>query len=133
MASIVGDFGTDEQKERLLSSMASGDIRGALGLTESEAGSDVQNIQTTATRDGEEYVLNGSKMFITNGEHGNAVAVLAKTDPHAEPRYRGISCFVVQKPTHGSRSANTSISLGYRALTPSSWSSTTCESPSTLW
>ena len=116
MASIVGDFGTEEQKERLLPSMASGDIHGALGLTEPEAGSDVQNIQTTATRDGEEYVLNGSKMFITNGEHGNAVAVLAKTDPHAEPRYRGISCFVVQKPAHGFSVGQHIDKLGYRGL-----------------
>ena len=116
MASIVGDFGTEEQKERLLPSMASGEIRGALGLTEPEAGSDVQNIQMTAKRDGEEYVLNGSKMFITNGEHGNAVAVLAKTDPRAEPRYRGISCFVVQKPTHGFSVGQHVDKLGYRGL-----------------
>ena len=76
----------------------------------------MQNIQTTATRDGEEYVLNGSKMFITNGEHGNAVAVLAKTDPHAEPRYRGISCFVVQKPAHGFSVGQHVDKLGYRGL-----------------
>ena len=116
MASIVGDFGTEDQKGRLLPSMASGDIRGALGLTEPEAGSDVQNIQTTATRDGEEYVLNGRKMFISNGEHGNAVAVLAKTDPQAEPRYRGISCFIVQKPAHGFSVGQHIDKLGYRGL-----------------
>ena len=66
--------------------MATGEIRGGLGLTEPEAGSDVQGIKTAATRDGEEYVLNGRKMFITNAEHGNAYAVLAKTDPDTEPR-----------------------------------------------
>lgn len=116
MASIIGDFGTEEQKRRLLPAMASGEIRGALGLTEPEAGSDVQNIQTTAVRDGEEYVLNGRKMFITNGEHGNAVALLAKTDPNAEPPYRGISCFVVRKPAHGFSVGQHLDKLGYRGV-----------------
>lgn len=116
MASIIGDSGTEEQKQRFLPGMAQGDIHGALGLTEPEAGSDVQNIQTTATRDGETYVLNGSKMFITNGEHGNAVAVLAKTDSNADPRYRGISCFIVQKPSKGFSVGQHMDKLGYRGL-----------------
>jgi alkylation response protein AidB-like acyl-CoA dehydrogenase len=116
MASIIGDSGTEEQKEKFLPGMAQGDIRGALGLTEAEAGSDVQNIQTTASKDGENYVLNGSKMFITNGEHGNAVAVLAKTDPNAEPPYRGIGCFIVQKPSEGFSVGQHLDKLGYRGL-----------------
>ena len=64
-------------------------------MTEAEAGSDVQGIRTTAVRDGEEYVINGRKMFITNAEHGNAYAVLTKTDVDADPPYRGMSCFIV--------------------------------------
>lgn len=116
MASIITEFGTEQQRQRFLPGMASGEIRGALGLTEAEAGSDVQNIQTTATKDGEEYVLNGSKMFITNGEHGNAVAVLAKTDPNADPRYKGISCFVVQKPSAGFSVGQHLDKLGYRGI-----------------
>ena len=100
-ASIIADHGTVEQKERLLPRMARGEVHAGLGLTEPEAGSDVQNISTSAVRDGEEYVLNGSKMFITNAENGNAFAVLAKTDPGADPPYRGMSCFIVEKPNSG--------------------------------
>ena len=116
MAHIIARFGTPEQKERILPRLASGELRGALGLTEPEAGSDVQNIQMTAVRDGEEYVLNGSKMFITNGEHGNAIAVLAKTDPDAEPRHRGMSCFIVEKPSVGLNVGQHLDKLGYRGL-----------------
>ena len=116
MASIIGDFGTAEQKSRLLPGMARGDIRGGLALTEAEAGSDVQSIQTAAVRDGEEYAINGSKMFITNAENGNAFAVLAKTDTAAEPPYRGISAFIVEKPTPGFAVGQHLDKLGYRGL-----------------
>ena len=78
LAHIVTYYGTDEQKERVLPRLASGELRGGLALTEPEAGSDVQNISTTATKDGEEYVIRGTKMFITNAEHGNAFAVLRR-------------------------------------------------------
>ena len=81
MASIIAEHGTEEQKQSFLPRMATGDVRGALGLTEPEAGSDVANIQVTAIRDRDDYVVNGNKMFITNGEHGNAVALIVKTDP----------------------------------------------------
>ena len=101
MAYVIASFGTEDQKLRFLPRMASGELKGGLALTESEAGSDVQNIQTRARRDGEEYVLDGSKMFITNAVRGDAFAVLAKTDPDAEPAYRGMSCFVVEKPAAG--------------------------------
>ena len=116
MSSIIASFGTPEQKGRYLPGMARGEIRGGLALTEAEAGSDVQNIQTAAVRDGEEYVLNGSKMFITNGEHGNAFAVLAKTDTSAEPPYRGISCLIVEKPTSGFTVGQKLDKLGYRGV-----------------
>jgi alkylation response protein AidB-like acyl-CoA dehydrogenase len=116
MAHIVNGFGTQEQKESVLTRLATGELRGALGLTEPEAGSDVQNIQTTAVRDGEEYVLNGSKMFITNAEHGNAIAILAKTDPDADPRHRGMSCFIVEKPAVGLSIGQHLDKLGYRGL-----------------
>ena len=116
MASIIGDFGTAEQKSRLLPGMARGDIRGGLALTEAEAGSDVQSIQTAAVRDGEEYAINGSKMFITNAENGNAFAVLAKTDTAVEPPYRGISAFIVEKPTPGFAVGQHLDKLGYRGL-----------------
>ena len=116
LAHIVTNYGTADQKERILPRLASGELRGGLALTEPEAGSDVQNISTTATRDGEEYVIQGTKMFITNAEHGNAFAVLTKTDPNAEPRHRGMSCFFVEKPNPGIRVGQHLDKLGYRGL-----------------
>lgn len=116
LAHIVTNNGTDEQKGRILPRLASGELRGGLALTEPEAGSDVQNISTVATRDGEEYVIRGTKMFITNAEHGNSFAVLAKTDPDAQPRHRGMSCFFVEKPNPGVRVGQHLDKLGYRGL-----------------
>ncbi len=116
MAAVISDHGTEEQKKRYLPRMASAEIRGGLGLTEPEAGSDVQNIQTSAVKDGEEYVLNGRKMFITNAENGNAFAVLAKTDPDADPAYRGMGCFVVEKPNPGMSVGQHIDKLGYRGI-----------------
>ncbi len=116
MSYMIASFGTEEQKRRILPKMAEGLIRGGLGLTEPDAGSDVQNIQTTATKDGEEYVLNGSKMFITHAENGNAFAVLAKTDRDTDPPYRGISCFIVEKPSTGLSVGQHLDKLGYRGL-----------------
>ena len=116
LAHVVTNFGTEEQKEEYLPRLASGALRGGLALTEPDAGSDVQNGKTTARRDGEEYVINGTKMFITNAEYGNVFAVLAKTDPDAEPRYRGMSCFVVEKPNPGIRVGQHLDKLGYRGL-----------------
>lgn len=116
MSSIVAEHGTEEQKRNLLPCMATGEIRGGLGLTEPEAGSDVQGIHTTATRDGEEYVLNGRKMFITNAENGNAYVVLAKTDSDADPPYRGMSCFIVRKPNPGLSVGQHIDKLGYRGV-----------------
>ncbi len=116
LAHVVATGGTEEQKQRFLPRMASGEIRGGLGLTEPDAGSDVQGIRTTAVKDGEEYVLNGSKMFITNAENGTAFAVLAKTDTAVEPAYRGISCFVVEKPSTGFSVGRHLDKLGYRGI-----------------
>ena len=76
----------------------------------------MQNLQTSAVKDGEEYVINGNKMFISNGEHGNAFAVLARTDKTAEPPHRGISCFVVEKPAAGFTVAQKLDKLGYRGI-----------------
>ena len=116
MSSIIAEHGTEEQKRCILPGMATGEIRGGLGLTEPEAGSDVQSIQTTATREGEEYVLNGRKMFITNAENGNAYAVLAKTELNADPPYRGMSCFIVRKPNPGLSVGQHIDKLGYRGV-----------------
>ena len=80
-----------------LPTMATGDFRGSLGLTEPNAGSDLQAIRTTAKLDGDHYVVNGSKTWITNSMHGNFTLLLVKTDPDAEPRHKGMSMLIAEK------------------------------------
>ena len=92
-------FGTDEQKERWLRPLAEGDEMGAWALTEPESGSDASDMDTTAERDGDEYVLNGSKQFITNASEANSVLVKAVTDSDAG--YGGISTFIVDPEDDG--------------------------------
>ena len=116
MASIIADAGTEEQKRRFLPRMAAGELRGGLALTEPDAGSDVQNIRTAAIREGDDYVLDGSKMFITNAERGHGFAVLAKTDAAADPPYRGLSCFIVEKGESGVEVGQHFDKLGYRGV-----------------
>ncbi len=116
MASIVARFGTEAQKRRFLPAMARGDKRGGLALTEASGGSDVQAIRTVARRDGDHYVVNGSKMFITNALHGNTFALLVKTDPTATPPHTGMSCFIVEKGAPGFTVGRHLDKLGYRGL-----------------
>ena len=113
---VLTHFGTEEQKRRFLPDLASGRKRGGLALTEPGGGSDVANLQTSAVKDGEEYVLNGTKMFITNGRYGDAFCLLARTDKAAEPKHRGISCFVVEKGGPGFNVGRDLDKLGYRGL-----------------
>ncbi len=115
MAYVLSHFGTEEQKRRWLPPMARGEMRGALGLTEPNAGSDVAAIQTAAVRDGEEYVVNGRKLFITNGRNCNAALVMVKTDPGATPAHRGISALVVEKGP-GFKVGPDMEKLGYRGV-----------------
>lgn len=97
MAVAVEKFGTPEQKAKWLPKFASGEIRGGLALTEPDAGTDLQGIRTTAVCDGDHYVVNGSKTWITNSYEGQCFAMLVKTDPKAEPRYKGMSLFIAPK------------------------------------
>jgi alkylation response protein AidB-like acyl-CoA dehydrogenase len=115
-ALIVLHHGTEEQRRRFLPRFASGETRGGLCLTEPHAGSDVQAIRTTARRDGDRYRLDGSKMFITNGREGHAFALLAVTDPRAQPRHRGMSCFIVEKSHPGFRVGKSLAKLGYKGV-----------------
>ena len=89
--------GTDAQKQRYLPRFASGELRGGIGLTEPDCGTDLQAIRTRAVRDGDEYVINGAKTWITNSLHGNTIALLVKTDPAAVPRHKGMSLFIAEK------------------------------------
>ncbi len=97
MAYMVETSGTREQKERFLPLMASGEKRGGICITEPNAGSDVQAIETRAVRDSDDYVVNGTKTLITNGRHGNTFALVTKTDPAADPPRRGMSIFIAEK------------------------------------
>ena len=97
MAACVTRAGTPEQKARYLQKFASGEIRGGLALTEPDAGTDLQAIRMRAKRDGDAYVINGTKTWISNGIHGSCFALLVKTDPDAEPQHKGMSMFIAEK------------------------------------
>jgi alkylation response protein AidB-like acyl-CoA dehydrogenase len=97
MAMTVQRCGTDAQKDHYLPRFATGELRGGIGLTEPDAGTDLQAIRTTAVRDGDDYVVNGSKMWITNSGSGNTILLLVKTDTTAEPRHKGMSLLIAEK------------------------------------
>jgi alkylation response protein AidB-like acyl-CoA dehydrogenase len=97
MASAVQRHGTEAQKRAFLPRFASGELRGGVGLTEPDAGTDLQAIRTVAVRDGDHYVVNGAKTWITNSLHGGCLARLVKTDPAAQPRHQGMSLFIAEK------------------------------------
>jgi len=97
MAMTIQRNGTQAQKREFLPRMATGELRGGIGLTEPDCGTDLQAIRTVAKRDGDEYVVNGSKTWITNSKHGNILALLVKTDPDAQPRHKGMSLLIVEK------------------------------------
>ncbi len=113
---IIHRFGTDEQRQTFLPGLASGDRRGGLALSEADAGTDVQRLRTTATRDGDGYRINGSKMWITNARHGNTFVLAAKTDVKADPPYQGISAFVIEKGGDGFHVARDIDKLGYKGV-----------------
>ena len=94
---LLMKFGTDDQKDRFLPRMASGEIRAAFSLSEPGLGSDVQAISTRAKQDGDGWVINGTKMWVTNGLLSGVVFLLAKSDPDADPPYKGMTCFLTEK------------------------------------
>ena len=113
---VLTHFGTEEQRQGFLPDLADGRKRGGLALTEPGGGSDVANLEMTARLEGEEYVLNGTKLFITNGRYGDTFCLLARTDPSVTPRHRGLSCFIVEKRGDGFRVGRDLDKLGYRGL-----------------
>jgi len=96
VAKLLTLFGTDEQKRRYLPPMATGELRATMALTEPGGGSDLQNMSTTATPDGDDLVVNGSKTWISNARRSGLIALLCKTDPKATPRHKGISILLVE-------------------------------------
>ena len=115
MASAVQRAGTEAQKAEFLPRFATGELRGGVGLTEPNCGTDLQAIRTTAKRTGDEYVVNGAKTWITNSLYGNCIALLVKTDPTAEPRHRGMSLLIAEKGP-GFKVVRKLEKLGYRGI-----------------
>jgi alkylation response protein AidB-like acyl-CoA dehydrogenase len=119
---LLRHHGTREQRERLLPPLASGEVRAAFSMTEPHAGSDVQSIRTTAVRDGDDYVITGQKMWVTNGWRSGIVLLLAKTDPEAEPAHSGMTGFVIEKEPEISHLPGLTIpmpglkKLGYKGI-----------------
>ena len=97
MAAIVQRNGTEAQKREFLPRFAIGELRGGLALTEPDCGTDLQAIRCTARRDGDQYLVNGTKTWISNGIYGSCFALLVKTDLTAEPRHRGMSMLLAEK------------------------------------
>ncbi len=116
VAYMLATYGTEEQRQRFLPLMAQGDKRGGICLSEANAGSDVQAISMTAVHDGNEYLLNGSKLWVTNGVHGSIFAVLARTDTDTQPPHRGMSVFIVEKGASGLSVSRTFEKLGYKGV-----------------
>ncbi|MGO2554480.1 acyl-CoA dehydrogenase family protein [Brevibacterium aurantiacum] len=115
VAKLIQEYGTAEQKDKYLPRMATGELRATMALTEPGGGSDLQAMRTNAAKDGDDYVINGSKTWITNARKSDLIALLCKTDPHAEPRHKGISIILVEKGEGFTVSQDLS-KLGYKGV-----------------
>jgi alkylation response protein AidB-like acyl-CoA dehydrogenase len=115
LAAAVQRNGTAEQKAAFLPRFAAGELRGGVGLTEPDCGTDLQSIRTVAKRTNEGYVVNGRKTWITNGLYGNCLALLVKTDPNAKPRHKGMSLLIAEKGP-GFTVGRKLEKLGYRGI-----------------
>ncbi len=107
---VFEKYGTDAQKDKYLPKLASGEWIGGFALTEPQAGSDASNLKTSAVRDGDHYVINGTKQFITNGNNGNVIVLFAVTDKDAGRK--GISAFIVERDTQGYEVVSVEKKLG---------------------
>jgi alkylation response protein AidB-like acyl-CoA dehydrogenase len=114
MAAAVERFGTDAMKSEYLPKFASGELRGGIALTEPDCGTDLQGIRTRARKDGDGYMINGAKMWITNSLEGDILAVLVKTNPDAEPAHKGMSLLLAEK--HHGYVGSKLNKLGYKGI-----------------
>ncbi|MCV7424599.1 acyl-CoA dehydrogenase family protein [Mycobacterium yunnanensis] len=115
VAKLLDLFGTDEQKQRYLPAMATGELRATMALTEPGGGSDLQAMTTVAHADGDHLVVNGAKTWITNARRSGLIALLCKTDPHAEPKHRGMS-IVLAEHAAGLAVSRDLPKLGYKGV-----------------
>jgi butyryl-CoA dehydrogenase len=119
---MIRSHGTEEQKQRYLPRLAAGELRSSFSMTEPHAGSDVQSIRTVAVRDGDDFVISGQKMWVTNGWRSSIVMLLTKTDPAADPPHTGMTGFVVEKEPEVSELPGLTIpmpgpkKLGYKGV-----------------
>lgn len=111
---VIAKHGTPEQKAKYLPDLATGARRSGLGLTEPGAGTDLQGISTTATLDGDHYIVRGSKTWITNARHADPLPVLVKTDPKADPRHKGMSVLLIDAGTPGFTIGKDIPKMGYK-------------------
>lgn len=111
---LIAMHGTPEQKRKYLPDLATGKRRTGIGLTEPDAGTDLQGIRTTARLDGDHYVVNGTKMWITNARYADPLPVLVKTDPTASPAHRGMSVLLIEADTPGYQVTKDIPKLGYK-------------------
>jgi alkylation response protein AidB-like acyl-CoA dehydrogenase len=116
VAKLLLAYGTDEQKDRYLPGMATGAIRATMALTEPGGGSDLQAMRTVAKRDGDHYVVNGSKTWISNARRSQLIALLCKTDPQATPAHSGISILLVENGGTGLEISRDLPKLGYKGV-----------------
>lgn len=112
----ISEYGTEEQKQKYLPKLVEPEMRCALTITEPDAGSDAQAIRTTARRDGDDYVINGQKMWVTNGHRAGVYLTMTKTDPTAQPRHKGITAFLVDHDTPGFIKGKKFDKLGYKGV-----------------
>ena len=121
-ATMIRAHGTEEQRQRYLPRLATGEVRSSFSMTEPHAGSDVQSIRTVAVREGDEFVISGQKMWVTNGWRSSVVMLLAKTDPSADPPHTGMTGFIVEKEPEVSELPGLTIpmpgpkKLGYKGV-----------------
>ena len=111
---LIAMHGTQEQKDKYLPGLATGERRTGIGLTEPDAGTDLQGIRTTARLDGDHYVVNGAKMWITNARYADPLPVLVKTDPSASPAHKGMSVLLIEADTPGYEVTKDIPKLGYK-------------------
>ena len=116
MSAAVERFGSEEMKAHYLPKFASGEMRGAIGLTEPDCGTDLQGIRTRATRQGDKYIVNGTKTWISNSVYGDVLGVLVKTDSDAMPPHKGMSLLLIEKKFPGFSVAKKLKKLGYKGI-----------------
>ena len=129
MSAAVERFGSESMKSHYLPKFASGEMRGAIGLTEPDCGTDLQGIRTRAVRQGDKFIVNGTKTWISNSVYGDVLGVLVKTDPDATPAHHGMSLLLIEKKHKGFSVTRKLKKLGYKGIDTGELLFDDCEVP----